>query len=99
MSVYDRVHTHGAPERSPWEADSDDDWETDPEPANLISEEEQRWGAATLPQDGKDVQCMAKLRDQIRAQDDEATKKDKEEQRKFVAESYGQKSGQVGKLN
>eukprot|EP00735_Rhodelphis_limneticus_P011372 TRINITY_DN4462_c0_g1::TRINITY_DN4462_c0_g1_i1::g.7247::m.7247 TRINITY_DN4462_c0_g1::TRINITY_DN4462_c0_g1_i1::g.7247 ORF type:complete len:113 (-),score=26.51,sp/Q01406/SRC8_CHICK/42.67/6e-11,HS1_rep/PF02218.10/0.00047 TRINITY_DN4462_c0_g1_i1:14-310(-) len=29
----------------------DDDWETSPEPANLISEKEQRWGAATLPQD------------------------------------------------
>ena len=47
MAVYLREHTHGlhATEET---IEEEDDWETDPEPANIISEEEQRWGSSTL---------------------------------------------------
>jgi hypothetical protein len=49
--------------------DDDDDWETDPEPANPISEKEQRRGAATLPSDRKDFGSVHDLREQVIEQD------------------------------
>lgn len=33
--------------------DPDDDWETDPDFENNVSEEEQRWGSKTIPGSGR----------------------------------------------
>mmetsp|Transcript_32547 Transcript_32547/g.50904 ORF Transcript_32547/g.50904 Transcript_32547/m.50904 type:complete len:97 (-) Transcript_32547:79-369(-) len=65
MSVYERVHDTGVPSHQVQENDDDDEWETDPEPANLVSPQEQRWGAKTLPQDKKEFQDMKDLRQQV----------------------------------
>lgn len=32
---------------------ADDDWETDPDFVNDVSEEEQRWGSRTIPGSGR----------------------------------------------
>jgi len=48
---------------------------------NLISEKEQRWGAATLPSDAKDIGSVAALRQNVQDQHQSAT--DKEWQNKY----------------
>jgi len=47
----------------------------------LISEKEQRWGAATLPSDAKDIGSVAALRQNVQDQHQSAT--DKEWQTKY----------------
>lgn len=37
----------------PVEKTDDDDWETDPDFVNDVSEEEQRWGSRTIPGSGR----------------------------------------------
>merc|ERR1712146_239509 len=44
MSVYGRVHEHGAP-ATRGAVDDDDEWEPDPDFVNDVTEEEQRWGS------------------------------------------------------
>eukprot|EP00211_Chloroparvula_japonica_P011034 CAMPEP_0119131624 /NCGR_PEP_ID=MMETSP1310-20130426/10488_1 /TAXON_ID=464262 /ORGANISM="Genus nov. species nov., Strain RCC2339" /LENGTH=103 /DNA_ID=CAMNT_0007122211 /DNA_START=73 /DNA_END=381 /DNA_ORIENTATION=- len=97
MSVYERVHDTGVPvPNSHGHAlhdDDDDEWETDPEPANLVSEKEQRWGAKHLPQDKKEFQDMRDLRNQVLEQDKSAVQRDYEARMGTVKESY-QKPGE-----
>jgi len=90
MSVYDRVQEHGVSSKDAWDAE-DDDWETDPEPANPVSEAQQRWGAATLPDDAKDVTNLTDLRESVKSQHDEASAKEFAQTKRQVGESYGQK--------
>lgn len=51
--------------------DYHDDWETDPEPANPLSEKEKRWGAKTLPDDAlhKEPVSLHEIRERVVAQD------------------------------
>jgi hypothetical protein len=88
MSVYERVHAHAPPALS--EEAEDDDWETDPEPANTISEKEQRWGAATLPDDSKGKSDMASLRENVRSQHEQASTVEYLSKKREVGDSYGQ---------
>ena len=63
----------------------DDDWETDPDFVNDMSEEQQRWGGA------RDTGAldMDKFREEIVKEADEATKKNKSE----FSRGYGGKFG------
>eukprot|EP00010_Vexillifera_abyssalis_P004013 CAMPEP_0201552386 /NCGR_PEP_ID=MMETSP0173_2-20130828/15756_1 /ASSEMBLY_ACC=CAM_ASM_000268 /TAXON_ID=218659 /ORGANISM="Vexillifera sp., Strain DIVA3 564/2" /LENGTH=100 /DNA_ID=CAMNT_0047962867 /DNA_START=19 /DNA_END=321 /DNA_ORIENTATION=+ len=76
MSVYERVHDTGVPSTGFDDSSSSDDWETDPEPANQISEKDQRWGAAVLPDDAKDFKNIHELREETKKQDEAAAKQD-----------------------
>lgn len=35
--------------------DADDDWDTDPDFVNDVTEQEQRWGSKTIPGSGRDI--------------------------------------------
>mmetsp|Transcript_8297 Transcript_8297/g.11124 ORF Transcript_8297/g.11124 Transcript_8297/m.11124 type:complete len:99 (-) Transcript_8297:825-1121(-) len=82
MSVYNRVHDTGVPNAKAGEPveEDDDEWETDPEPANLVTPMEQRWGAKHLPQDRKEFKDMKDLREQVIQQHKEVEKKEYEAQ-------------------
>jgi len=72
MSVYNRVHVTGVPEAKAGDPVEDDEWETDPEPSNLVTPMEQRWGAKHLPDDRKDFKDMRELREQVLQQHKDA---------------------------
>lgn len=90
MSVYGKVVEHGLATAEEYQG-GDDDWETDPEPQNDISEKEQRWGAAHLPSDAKEITDMRQLRNAVKEQDEESSKREYEEKRREVADSYGER--------
>eukprot|EP01115_Flamella_aegyptia_P013575 TRINITY_DN73270_c0_g1_i1.p1 TRINITY_DN73270_c0_g1~~TRINITY_DN73270_c0_g1_i1.p1 ORF type:complete len:97 (-),score=28.68 TRINITY_DN73270_c0_g1_i1:27-317(-) len=49
MSVYSRVHSHGVVDtKNLGENPNDDDWETDPDYVNDVSEKDQRWGSKEI---------------------------------------------------
>ena len=56
--------------------DSDDDWETDPDYVNNMSEEQQRWGGAR----DTGVLDMDKLRQEIITETSEASRRKQEQQ-------------------
>ena len=64
---------------------ADDDWETDPDYINDVTEESQRWGGARET----GVLDMDKFREDIVKEADEATKKNKSE----FSRGYGGKFG------
>lgn len=39
-------------------ANDDDDWETDPDFVNDVTEEEQRWGSRTIPGSGRTIAAI-----------------------------------------
>lgn len=51
--------------------DEDDDWETDPDFINDVSEQEQRWGSKTIPGSGRDAGSidMKQLREEVAMSD------------------------------
>jgi len=52
-------------------SNNDDDWETSGDIPNPISEKQQRWGAATLPQNSTTPTNLTEFREKIINQDDE----------------------------
>lgn len=74
-------------------ANPDDDWETDPDFINDVSEEEQRWGSKTISGSGRTVSSidMNKLREEVAASDAIQKKKQLEEGK--AAFGYGGKFG------
>lgn len=75
-------------------SNADDDWETDPDFINDVTEEEQRWGSKTIPGSGRigDAIDMIKLRDEV-AQADALKKKKDTENGPKAAYGYGGKFG------
>lgn len=75
-------------------SNADDDWETDPDFVNDVTEEEQRWGSKTIPGSGRmgDAIDMIKLRDEVAQADAQKKKKDNENGPK-AAYGYGGKFG------
>uniref|UniRef100_A0A1E1XPV7 Putative cortactin n=1 Tax=Amblyomma sculptum TaxID=1581419 RepID=A0A1E1XPV7_AMBSC len=74
--------------------DADDDWETDPDFVNDVTEEEQRWGSKTVEGSGhvsEDVN-IAELREQV-TKDDAAYKKRVLEELPKASYGYGGKFG------
>ena len=67
----------------------EDDWETDPDFINNVTEEEQRWGGAR----DTGVLDMDKLRSDIRREDNQATEKRKMEDSYKTSSGYGGKFG------
>uniref|UniRef100_A0A023F7R2 Putative src substrate cortactin n=1 Tax=Triatoma infestans TaxID=30076 RepID=A0A023F7R2_TRIIF len=72
----------------------DDDWETDPDFINDVSEEEQRWGSRTIDGSGRTAGSidMKKLREEVAASDAIQKKKQLDEGPK-AAFGYGGKFG------
>ncbi|XP_004537321.1 src substrate cortactin [Ceratitis capitata] len=75
------------------QADADDDWETDPDFVNDVSEQEQRWGSKTVEGSGRTAGAidMEKLRFETEMADQEKKKKEIEEQNPGYG--YGGKFG------
>ncbi|XP_073989600.1 cortactin isoform X2 [Rhodnius prolixus] len=73
---------------------ADDDWETDPDFINDVSEEEQRWGSRTIDGSGRTAGSidMKKLREEVAASDAIQKKKQLDEGPK-AAFGYGGKFG------
>ena len=69
--------------------DSDDDWETDPDYVNNMSEEQQRWGGAR----DTGVLDMNQFREEIRQEDEAARLKRQEEEGYKSSTGYGGKFG------
>ncbi|KNC50947.1 cortactin isoform F [Thecamonas trahens ATCC 50062] len=102
MSVYirDTKHEHGkATKGFTLDSDgSDDDWETDPDYVNDISEKDQRWGSkATGLMRGavEDVKDIHALREKAKAQDTVAAEADYVQRGKF-SRGYGGDNGVEG---
>lgn len=74
--------------------EADDDWETDPDFVNDVTEEEQRWGSKTVEGSGHvaDAVNIAELREQV-AKDDAAYKKRVLEELPKASYGYGGKFG------
>lgn len=72
----------------------DDDWETDPDFVNDVTEEEQRWGSKTVEGSGhvSDAVNIQELREQV-TQDDAAYKKKVLEEQPKASFGYGGKFG------
>ncbi|VDH93192.1 cortactin [Mytilus galloprovincialis] len=71
----------------------DDDWETEADFENDVSEQEQRWGAKTIEGSGHQGSLNLKdLRNQV-ATDDDKKKKDEYEKGPKASEGYGGKFG------
>lgn len=72
----------------------DDDWETDPDFVNNVTEEEQRWGSKTIEGSGRTAGAidMAKLREETTKANDIAKEKQKAEQPN-ASYGYGGKFG------
>uniref|UniRef100_A0A2S2PRQ1 Hematopoietic lineage cell-specific protein n=1 Tax=Schizaphis graminum TaxID=13262 RepID=A0A2S2PRQ1_SCHGA len=73
---------------------TDDDWETDPDFVNDVSEEEQRWGSRTIPGSGRvlDHVDMSQLREEV-TKAHEVQKKKEMEEGPQAAFGYGGKFG------
>lgn len=73
---------------------ADDDWETDSDFVNNVSEKEQRWGSKSVEGSGKPTQAlnMNELRNNITNKNEEATKKEYQEKPGF-SYGYGGKFG------
>lgn len=73
---------------------TDDDWETDPDFVNDVSEEEQRWGSRTIPGSGRVLGHidMSQLREEVTKAHEIQKKKEMEEGPK-AAFGYGGKFG------
>ncbi|XP_039970468.1 src substrate cortactin [Bactrocera neohumeralis] len=73
--------------------DADDDWETDPDFVNDVSEQEQRWGSKTVEGSGRTAGAidMEKLRFETEKADQDKKKKELEEQNPGYG--YGGKFG------
>ena len=69
--------------------DSDDDWETDPDYVNNMSEEQQRWGGAR----DTGVLDMNKFREEIKQEDQEALVKRQQSEGYKSSSGYGGKFG------
>merc|ERR1711892_9331 len=69
--------------------DSDDDWETDPDYVNNMSEEQQRWGGAR----DTGTLDMDKFREEIRQEDSQAGIKRQQEDGYKSSTGYGGKFG------
>jgi len=61
MSVYERAQTHGLATKTDSSA-NDDDWETDPDYVNDVSEKDQRKGSKLIQPDQLEVSSMDALR-------------------------------------
>uniref|UniRef100_A0A224YUV4 Cortactin n=1 Tax=Rhipicephalus zambeziensis TaxID=60191 RepID=A0A224YUV4_9ACAR len=74
--------------------EADDDWETDPDFVNDVTEEEQRWGSKTVEGSGHVTESVniAELREQV-AKDDAAYKKRVLEEQPKASYGYGGKFG------
>lgn len=74
--------------------EADDDWETDPDFVNDVTEEEQRWGSKTVEGSGHvaDPVNIAELREQV-AKDDAAYKKRVLEELPKASYGYGGRFG------
>ncbi|BES94040.1 Cortactin [Nesidiocoris tenuis] len=73
----------------------DDDWETDPDFINDVSEEEQRWGSRTVDGSGRTAGSidMKKLREEVAEGDAIQKKKQKDEAGRGPEFGYGGKFG------
>lgn len=73
--------------------DNDDDWETDPDFVNDVTEQEQRWGSKTIEGSGRTAGSinMQQLREETEKSDQEKKKKQLEEQNPGYG--YGGKFG------
>merc|ERR1711936_634663 len=69
--------------------DDDDDWETDPDYVNNMSEEQQRWGGAR----DTGTLDMDKLREEIQQEDNQAGIKRQQEEGYKSSTGYGGKFG------
>uniref|UniRef100_W5NEH7 Hematopoietic lineage cell-specific protein n=1 Tax=Lepisosteus oculatus TaxID=7918 RepID=W5NEH7_LEPOC len=70
-----------------------DDWETDPDFENDVSEQEQRWGAKTIEGSGRAEHIsVTELRDRV-SQEHELVKRKEQEQGPRAAYGYGGKFG------
>jgi len=65
MSVYGRAHTHGVADKSDVSNAEDDDWETDPDYVNDVSEKEQRKGSKLIQPEQASVSSMDALRGDV----------------------------------
>jgi len=74
MSVYGRAHTHGVADAKKNDAQEDDDWDTDPDYVNDVSEKEQRKGSKLINPDQVEKVSMDSLREKVIAQDTEVSK-------------------------
>jgi len=79
MSVYGRAHSHGVVDAATKDAqDDDDDWETDPDYVNDVSEQEQRKGSKLINPNQVEHTSMSQLREKVIEQDSELKKKEYE---------------------
>ncbi|KAF2077750.1 hypothetical protein CYY_000937 [Polysphondylium violaceum] len=80
MSVYQKSVSHAPATlaRNDTVAE-DDDWETDPDYANDISEKDQRWGSKETQK--QELGNMDELRNKVVAQDDRAVKEEYEKKK------------------
>jgi cortactin len=71
---------------------NEDDWETDPDFVNSVSEKEQRWGQKPNQETPKTNLNLTELRQQVLLQNEETSKKTWETLKgKDVKQSYGVK--------
>ncbi|CAG0916366.1 unnamed protein product [Notodromas monacha] len=75
-------------------ANNDDDWETDPDFINDVSEQEQRWGSKTVQGSGRSIGAidMEQMRAEV-AKDDAAIKRKQSEAGPQASMGYGGKFG------
>jgi len=76
MSVYGRAHTHGLADAKSNDTQADDDWETDPDYVNDVSEKEQRKGSKLIQPDQVEKTSMSQLREKVIDQDSDVRKKE-----------------------
>eukprot|EP01125_Pyxidicula_operculata_P007690 TRINITY_DN2601_c0_g1_i1.p1 TRINITY_DN2601_c0_g1~~TRINITY_DN2601_c0_g1_i1.p1 ORF type:complete len:106 (-),score=45.64 TRINITY_DN2601_c0_g1_i1:35-352(-) len=72
MSVYNQVKNMGGGEtnkNNTVDTNDDDDWETEPDFVNDLSEKEKRYGSKTIPGSGKgDSKDVAQIREKAKEQ-------------------------------
>jgi len=82
MSVYGRVHGHGVTGTNKDGGADDDDWDTDPDYVNDVSEKEQRKGSKILHVDKDQVpQNMDAFRQHVISQDNQIRDKEYNEKK------------------
>ena len=92
MSVYDRVNSEGAVPNYANQND-DDDWETDPDFVNDVTEEQQRWGSTIVQPKLGDA---TKMDEHLKGVEDAATR-ESHNAYKDGGVLYGQKTDGVGR--
>jgi len=68
------VSSHGIADASKKEAQDDDDWDTDPDYKNDVTEKEQRKGSKLLNPDNVEHTSMDQLRNKVIEQDSQISK-------------------------